>query len=228
MTTTQQIAATQTPTTAAQGQGALGRVLPLILDIALPLGSYYLLKNAFGLDAIPALVISGLVPAARTIWTTLRAGKPDQFALAVLVLTLVSIPITLLTGSPTFMLAKDGVGTATLGVYVGVMALRRQPVMTSAFKPFIANSAGKSAAWDDFSVNSTAFRDLLVRVNMVWAIGFVLEVAARLLIVFTLPFDTAVWATNIPLFAMIVGCSAVQRRWLVPVARMVNAAAGEK
>jgi hypothetical protein len=53
-------------------------------------------------------------------------------------------------------------------------------------------------------------------------------VATRLLIVFTLPFDTAVWATNIPLFAMIIGCSAVQRRWLVPLARMVNATAGEK
>jgi hypothetical protein len=228
MTTTQRIAVTQTASTTATGQGALGRLLPLILDIALPLGSYYLLKDAFGLGVIPALIVSGLVPAARTIWTTLRAGKPDQFALAVLVLTIVSIPITLLTGSPTFMLAKDGLGTATLGVYVGVMALRRQPVMTSAFKPFIANSARKSAVWDDFSVGSTVFRDLLVRVNLVWAVGFVLEVAARLLIVFTLPFDTAVWATNIPLFAMIVGCSVVQRRWLVPVAGMVNAAAGEK
>jgi hypothetical protein len=36
-----------------------------------------------------------------------------------------------------------------------------------------------------------------------------------------------VWATNIPLFAAIIGCSIVQRRWLVPVARMVNAAAGQ-
>ena len=100
------------------------------MDIGLPLGSYYLLKDAFGADVITALIVSGLVPAARTIWTTLRAGKPDQFALAVLILTIVSIPITLLTGSPTFMLAKDGLGTATLGIYVGVMALRRQPVMT--------------------------------------------------------------------------------------------------
>ena len=63
---------------------------------------------------------------------------------------------------------------------------------------------------------------------MVWAIGFVVEVALRLLIVFTLPFDTAVWATNFPLFAAIVVCSIVQRRWLGPVARMVNTAAGEK
>ena len=226
--TTTQIAATQTTTASNPGQGVLGRLLPLILDIALPLGSYYLLKNAFGLDVIPALVISGLVPAARTIWTTVRAGKPDQFALAVLILTIVSIPITLLTGSPTFMLAKDGLGTATLGIYVGAMALRRQPVMAAAFKPFIATSPRRSAVWDDFVVNSTAFRDLLVRVNLVWAAGFVLEVALRLLIVFTLPFDTAVWATNIPLFAMIVGCSAVQRRWLVPAARMVIAAAGGK
>lgn len=227
MTTTQQTAASQTARP-SKAQSPLSGLLSLVMDIGLPLGSYYLLKNAFGVDVITALIVSGLVPAARTIWTTLRAGKPDQFALAVLVLTAVSIPITLLTGSPTFMLAKDGLGTATLGIYVGAMALRRQPVMTAAFKPFIANSVKKAAAWDDFVANSTEFRDLLVRANMVWAIGFVVEVALRLVIVFTLPFDTAVWATNFPLFAAIIVCSIVQRRWLAPVARMVNTAAGEK
>ena len=227
MTTTQQTAAGRT-IESDKPQSPLSRLLPLILDIGLPLGSYYLLKDAFGVDVIPALVISGLVPAARTIWTTLRSGKPDQFALAVLILTMVSIPVTLLTGSPTFMLAKEGLGTATLGIYIGVMALRRQPVMTAAFKPFIANSVRKSAAWDELMVGSPTFRASLVRANLVWATGFVIEVAMRLLIVFTLPFDTAVWATNIPLYVGIVGCSIVQRRWLVPVARMVNVAAGEK
>jgi hypothetical protein len=227
MTTTQQIAAGRT-TESEKAQSPLSRLLPLILDIGLPLGSYYLLKNAFGVDTITSLVVSGLVPAARTIWTTVRAGKPDQFALAVLVLTIVSIPVTLLTGSPTFMLAKDGLGTGALGIYVVVMALRGQAVMANGFKPFIADSAAKARAWNDMAVASPEFRRLLVRANLVWGFGFLIEVVLRLLIVFTLPFDTAVWATNIPLFAAIIGCSIVQRRWLVPIARMVNAAAGEK
>ena len=227
MTTTQQTAAGQT-TEPDRAQNPLSRLLPLILDIGLPLGTYYLLKGAFGVDTITALIVSGLVPAARTIWTTVRAGKPDQFALAVLILTIVSIPITLLTGSPTFMLAKDGLGTAVLGIYVIVMARRGQPVMAKGFKPFIADSAAKSRAWDDLAATSPEFRDNLMRANVVWGIGFVVEVALRLVIVFTLPFDTAVWATNFPLFAAIIGCSVVQRRWLVPVARMVNTAVGEK
>lgn len=227
MTTTQQTAAGRS-IESDKPQSPLSRLLPLILDIGLPLGSYYLLKDAFGVDVIPALVISGLVPAARTIWTTLRSGKPDQFALAVLILTMVSIPVTLLTGSPTFMLAKDGLGTAALGLYVSVMALRNQPVMAKGFKPFIAETTAKARIWDDLAAHSPEFRRLLTRANLVWGIGFMVEVALRLLIVFTLPFDTAVWATNIPLFVMIVGCSIVQRRWLVPVARLVNAAVGEK
>lgn len=227
MTKTQQTAASRT-TEPTSTQNPLSRLLPLILDIGLPLGSYYLLKGAFGVDQITALVVSGLVPAARTIWTTVRAGKPDQFALAVLILTTVSIPITLLTGSPTFMLAKDGLGTLALGIFVSVMALRGQAVMAKGFKPFIADSPAKSRAWDEFTVSSPRFRSLLARANMVWGIGFMLEVAVRLVIVFTLPFDTAVWATNLPLYAMIVGCSIVQRIWLAPAARMVNAAAGEK
>ena len=227
MTTTHQTAAGET-TESTKAPGPLGGLLSLVLDIGLPLGSYYLLKGAFGVDTITALIVSGLVPAARTIWTTVRAGKPDQFALAVLILTIVSIPITLLTGSPTFMLAKDGLGSAVLGIYVIVMARRGQSVMAKGFKPFIADSTAKMRAWDDLAVTSPAFRDNLMRANVVWGIGFVVEVALRLVIVFTLPFDTAVWATNFPLFAMIIGCSIVQRRWLGPVAQMVNAAAGEK
>ena len=226
MTTTQPAAASQT-TESDKPQSPLSRLLPLILDIGLPLGSYYLLKG-FGVDVITALIVSGLIPAARTIWTTVRAGKPDQFALAVLILTVVSIPITLLTGSPTFMLAKDGLGTGALGLFICVMALRNQPVMAKGFKPFIAETAGKSRAWDDLAANSPQFRGLLNRANLVWGIGFIIEVALRLLIVFTLPFDTAVWATSLPLYAGIIGCSIVQRIWLGPAARMVNAAAGEK
>ncbi|MFI9381197.1 VC0807 family protein [Kutzneria sp. NPDC052558] len=227
MTTTQQIAAGRTPES-GRVQSPLSSLLSLVLDIGLPLGAYYLAKGVFGLDVITSLIVSGLAPAARTIWTTVRSGRPDQFALAVLIVTLVSIPITLLTGSPTFMLAKEGLGTATLGIYIGVMALRRQPVMSAAFKPFMANSAKKAAAWDSLVAGSPEFRAHLVRANLVWAVGFVLEVALRLTIVFTLPFDTAVWATNFPLFIAIVGCSVVQRRWLVPAAIMVHLAAGEK
>lgn len=199
----------------------LRALLPLVLDIGLPLGSYYLLKG-FGVDVITALIVSGLVPAVRTIWTTVRKGRPDQFALAVLILTIVSIPVTLWTGSPTFMLAKDGVGTATLGIWVLVMALRGQPLMATGTKPFLAPSGVRAQAWDELMQDSPAFRKLLIKASVLWGFGFIVEVVARLLIVFTLPFDTAVWATNIPLYAMIVACSVFQQRWLMPARGMLG------
>jgi hypothetical protein len=199
----------------------LGALLPLVLDIGLPLGGYYLLKG-FGVDVITALVVSGLVPAVRTIYTTVRKGRPDQFALAVLILTVVSIPITLWTGSPTFMLAKDGLGTATLGIWVIVMALRGQPLMATGTKPFLAPSGARAQAWDELLKDSPRFRKLLVSASFLWGFGFIVEVVARLLIVFLLPFDTAVWATNIPLYVMIVGCSVFQQRWLMPVRGLLD------
>jgi hypothetical protein len=39
---------------------------PLILDLGVPLGSYYLMRAA-GVALVPALAISSIIPAARTI-----------------------------------------------------------------------------------------------------------------------------------------------------------------
>ena len=52
---------------------------PLLFDVAVPVGLYYLLSAA-GVADTPALIVSGLVPFARSVYGVLRAGKADYLA----------------------------------------------------------------------------------------------------------------------------------------------------
>ncbi len=48
---------------------------PLLMDVAVPIGSYYLLKSAFGMSTVAALGWSSVVPAVRTVWGLSRSGR---------------------------------------------------------------------------------------------------------------------------------------------------------
>ncbi|GAA0606052.1 hypothetical protein GCM10010174_23650 [Kutzneria viridogrisea] len=217
MTTTKLPVSDQTE----ERRAALRGLLPLVVDILLPLGAYYLLSN-LGVPTIWALALSGLIPAGRTIWSFLRNGAPDRLALVVLVFTVVGIPISLLTGSPQFMLAKESVGILPLGLLVIGAGLRGKPMMAAAVKPFLAGSSAKAAAWEHLLATSPEFRGHLVTASTVWGMGMVLEFFARLAVIYLLPFDTAVWATNIPLIAMIVLCNVAQRPAVARAAAMLG------
>ncbi len=46
--------------------------MPFLVDVAVPLGSYYLFKGAFGMSTFAALAWSSVVPAVRTGWSLVR------------------------------------------------------------------------------------------------------------------------------------------------------------
>ncbi|HEX3592956.1 MAG TPA: VC0807 family protein [Pseudonocardiaceae bacterium] len=196
--------------------------LPLILDVAVPLGSYYLMRH-FGVPLVIALAISGLVPAVRVVWSMIRERTADGMALAVLTLTTVSIPIAFLTGSPKLLLAKESLGTGSLGIWVIVSVLLGKPAMINAFRAFLARTEGSSAAWDQLMGDSAAFRRCIKGATLVWGVGFVTECVVRIALVVLLPVSTAVWAVNIPIAVITTACVIVQSRWTIPMYRMIHA-----
>jgi hypothetical protein len=191
--------------------------LPLLLDVAIPLGSYYLMRH-FGVAMVTSLAISGLLPAIRVVWSTVRERSADGLALAVLALTVVSIPLAFITGSAKVLLVKDSLGTGPLGVWLIISALISRPAMANGMRAFLARTEGSAAAWEELFAGSAEFRAALNASTMVWGIGFILECVARVTMVVILPVNTAVWAVNIPVAVTITACIIVQSRW---VRRMV-------
>lgn len=186
--------------------------LPILLDVGAPLAAYYLLRH-FDVSIVLSLAISGLIPAVRVVWSMVRERTADGLALAVLVLTAVSIPIAFISGTPKLLLAKDAVGTGAFGIWLIVSALLGRPAMAAGMRAFLARTEGSALAWDQLSASSARFRGDLRAATMVWGIGFVVECVARITVVALLPVTTAVWAVNIPIAVIMTACVVVQSKW---------------
>ncbi|HEX3649300.1 MAG TPA: VC0807 family protein [Pseudonocardiaceae bacterium] len=201
--------------------------LPLVLDVAVPLGSYYLLRH-FDVGMVMALAVSGLLPAIRVVWSVLRERSADGLALAVLALTVVSIPIAFITGSPKLLLAKESLGTGALGGWLVISVLLARPAMSNGFRAFLARTEGSAAAWERLCTGSVEFRRCLNAATLVWAVGFIIECVARITVVVLEPVDTAVWAVNIVPAVVITACIVVQSRWAVRMVRMIASSQAEQ
>src|SRR5215471_13465929 len=112
---------------AAAGPGSADRrrdlaaaLRPLLLDIGIPIGTYYLLRNAFGVSVWLSLALSSIGPAVRATAGLVAERKLNLLALLMLAVTLAGIAVSFLTGDPRAMIAKDSivgsVGPAVRGV----------------------------------------------------------------------------------------------------------------
>ena len=174
----------------------------LVLDVAVPVGSYYLARAA-GCDLFAALIISSALPLVRTVVAVVRGQKLDGLALLVLAVNAVSLGISFWSGNPRFMLAKDGAVTSVLGIAILASVLAGRPLMTAGMRPFVTRGkAVKEAAFGRLLDTSARFRQLEARFSVIWACAFLAECAARVTIAVILPVNTVVWLSTV----LSVGC----------------------
>lgn len=174
----------------------------LVLDVAVPVGSYYVARAA-GCDLFAALIISSALPLVRTVAALVRGQKLDGLALVVLAVNAVSLGISFWSGNPRFMLAKDGAVTSVLGLAILASVLARRPLMTVGMRPFVTRgNAVKEAAFGRLLDTSARFRQLEARFSVIWAGAFLAESAARVTVAVTLPVNTVVWLSTV----LSVGC----------------------
>ncbi|MFI6662561.1 VC0807 family protein [Streptomyces sp. NPDC050523] len=190
-TVSQGPSSTQTPS-------ALSNFRPLIVDIAVPLGSYYLFKNAFGMSTFAALAWSSVVPAVRTLWSVVKERRTNGLAGLILVVNVVSLLLSFVSGDPRLMLAKDGAVSSTVGIGILVSVALGRPMMTAGLKPFLVKGdQAKEAAWQRLvSGRSAASTDFLRKertFSVVWGVALLAECVARIVGAYTIPVDTMVW-----------------------------------
>ncbi|MGQ5639572.1 MULTISPECIES: VC0807 family protein [unclassified Streptomyces] len=175
-----------------------GNFRPLMLDVAVPLGSYYLFKDAFGMSTFAALAWSSVAPAARTVWAVVKERRVNGLAGLILVVNVVSLLLSFVSGDPRLMLAKDSAVSSTVGIGILVSVWLGKPMMTAGMKPFLVKGdEAKEAAWQRLvsgrSVRSAAFRQKEKVFSVVWGGALLLECVSRALGAYTIPVDTMVW-----------------------------------
>ncbi|MEU3826001.1 hypothetical protein GT045_21105 [Streptomyces sp. SID486] len=220
-----------TKNTGTQGRkpSVLDNFRPLLIDVAVPLGSYYLFKDACGMSTFAALAWSSVVPAVRTVWGLVRERKTNALAGLILVVNVVSLLLSFVSGDPRLMLAKDSGVSSTVAIGILVSVRLGRPMMTAGMRPFlIKGDAAKEAAWQRLvsgaAADSAAFRRKENAFSIVWGTVLLAECVARFVGAYTLPVDTMVWlGTVFMVGAMVIGFVVGGGLAAEPMERMLKA-----
>jgi hypothetical protein len=202
----------------------LARTLrPLAIDIGIPVGSYYLLRHAFGVSLWLSLALSSIGPAVRSIAGLVAERKLNLLAVLMLAVNLAGIGISFLTGDPRAMIAKDSVVSSVIAFAIlGSVALRR-PLMSAGLKPFMTRGEPlRTAAWDRLSVASPRFRRLELAFSTIWGLALLAECAARLVGAYTLPVTTMVWLGTVMTLGSIGAAIVVGGAAADPIQKMID------
>jgi hypothetical protein len=214
------------PAPAGRGSGLATALRPLLIDVGVPLGSYYLLHNAFGVSLWLSLALSSIGPALRAIVGLAARRELNLLAVLMLAVNLAGIAVSLLTGDPRAMIAKDSVVSSVIAFGILISAALRHPLMSAGLKPFITKGkTERMAAWDRLSTASARFRRLENLFSTIWGLALLAECVARLVGAYTVPVTTMVWLGTVFTLgaiglAMVVGGAAAG-----PLEKMVDAEA---
>ncbi|WP_329592292.1 hypothetical protein OG298_27310 [Streptomyces sp. NBC_01005] len=205
----------------------LDSLMPLLVDVGVPLASYYALKAA-GLGTFAALAWSSVLPAVRTVWGVVRKRRLNGLAALIVTVNVVSLLTSLVVGDPRLMLAKDSGVSSIIGLVILVTALKGQPMMTAGVRPWLVKGdAAKDAAWQRLAAGSAAFRRAEIRFSAVWGAALLGECVLRAVGAYTLPVETMVWLGTVVMVATLVFAFLLSGRvGAVPMERMIAEEAG--
>jgi hypothetical protein len=206
------------------GAGMAAALRPLLIDVGIPLGAYYLLHSAFGLSVWLSLALSSVGPAIRTLFGIAADRKLNVLAALMLAVNLAGIVVSFLTGDPRAMIAKDSVVSSVIAFAILASVAARRPLMSAGLKPFMTKGTPqRAAAWDRLSAGCARFRRLELLFSTIWGFALLADCIARLVGAYTLPVTTMVWLSTVMILGAvglgIVAGGAVAR----PIEKMVDA-----
>ncbi|MEU9113699.1 VC0807 family protein [Streptomyces sp. NPDC048483] len=198
---------------------------PLIVDAGIPVASYYILSDGFGLSTVAALGWSSVVPAVRTVWGLVRSRGVNGLALLMLIVNVVGLAMSAVAGDPRLMLAKDSAVSSVVGIAVLLSVRTKRPLMTAGLKPWVTKgSAAGNAAWDRLMAGSERFRQAERRFSAIWGSVLLTECVLKVIGAYTLPVHTMVWlGTVLTVVAILVAMLAAGGSSADPMEKMVKA-----
>jgi hypothetical protein len=199
---------TSTGVDARQTRGFLG-ILPYLLDIIVPLVSFYALTAA-GLTTFWALVIGGSVTALVALVNTIRRGKLDRLGVLVILEIILGLTLDLTVRDARLTLARASLFILVGGVYILVNAFTPRPLTVDVTKPFAAKKGGRKGleAFEWLAANSVPFHKVQRWLSSVWALMFIAYAVFRVIIVYSVSVSQAVWINEIPGIVAFVVCLA--------------------
>jgi hypothetical protein len=196
--------------TAGTGPAATGRLrsiaLIVILDIAAPLAAYSLLRSA-GIAAVTALLLSGVFPAADIAIGAIRHRRFEVVGALVLAGIIVGTVLGLISHTARLLLVEGSAPTAVFGVAcLGSLRTRRPLMFSFALEftgPHTAKGREMTALWQ-----YEGYRRVFRVITATWGVGFLLEAALRVVIVYNTSTGTALASSKVMPFLWVAAFSA--------------------
>jgi hypothetical protein len=181
----------------------------VIFYLAVPLAAYKLLRSA-GLTAVTALLLSGVFPAVGVTTGAIRNRRLDVVGAVVLAGIVVGTLLGLVSHSARPLLVEGSVPTAVFGVACLGSLLARRPLMFSFALEFTGPDTAKgremTRLWQ-----YAGFRRVFRIITGVWGVGFLLEAALRIVLVYNTSTGTALASSTITPFLW----AAILSAWTV-------------
>jgi hypothetical protein len=152
-----------------------------VFDIAGPLVAYNLLRSA-GFSAVSALVLSGVFPAAGVIIGIIKHRRVDAVGVLVLAGIVVGAILGLVSHNPKLVLDEGSVGTAVFGLLCLGSLARPQPLMYRLAMEFIGPDSRQGREFTSLW-QYQEFRHTFRVMTAVWGTAYLVEAAARVVIV---------------------------------------------
>jgi hypothetical protein len=177
-----------------------------IFDVAAPLAAYSLLRSA-GLTAVTALLLSGVFPALVVIIGVIRHRRLDVVGALVLGGIVVGTILGLVSHSARLVLTEGSVGTGVFGVACLISLRARRPLMFSLALEFAGPDTDRGREMTRLWPYE-GYRHVFQVITVVWGIGFLLEAALRIVIVYNASTGTALASSKVTPFVFLAVLSA--------------------
>ena len=208
--------------------------LTVLFGLAAPVALYYGLRSA-GAGIVPSLIAGTAAPAGSAIVQAIRHRRIDALAVTVVILLVLSAGVSVLAGSPRFLLAKDAVLTAVWGTWFLLSLRDRRPLTFRFTRPLLEGhrifdprtrtwSAPIERSWDELWELVPRFRRMWQVTTVIWAAAFLLDAAVRVVMAYALPVDDvpalagALWLVTF-LLSQIITNVYLSRSGLWPILR---------
>lgn len=161
----------------------------LAWDVGLPVVTYYAFHLA-GFGDFAALLAATLVAASRVLLVAVRDRALNAFGMLMVIVFGLGLALAFLSGDPRFLLVKDSITTAVVGMTFLVMAFLGQPLTLAASRTAMPRERADELAEQYRTVPEA--RHWHLKASTVWGIGLLTEAAVRVVLIYLLPVDVMV------------------------------------
>ncbi len=185
-----------------------------LVNLVLPFLGYLVLDHEH-VGTVTALTIVAIFPLAAIVYGWVRTHHADALSMISLLFIVVGIATSFITGSARFLLIKESVFTGLFGlVFLGSL-LRERPLGFYFGRQFVARGdPARTARWDDLW-QFPGFRHSQRVITAVWGVGWILDAAIRVALVFVLSVTVFMVVSQVMFFGIFIGLFT----WMMAYAR---------